>query len=131
MSETTLPARFVFLIPRCQRCRDSKILVTMAFWEAHSRHAGELSVFCFAKKPIQHCHTKGEKFKKSSKALQQPLSLKSVFAPGFLLLVTPYYQWVLLALAQSLPNHRLVTREASAFPNSIWRAFAPRDTNRQ
>ena len=45
-----LPAMVVFLKPRCQRCRDSKILVTMTFWEAHSRHAGELSVFLFSRK---------------------------------------------------------------------------------
>ena len=43
--ETMLPAMVVFLKPCCQRCRDSKILVTMASWEADSRHAGELSVF--------------------------------------------------------------------------------------
>ena len=52
--ETSLPAMVVFLKPRCQRCRDSKILVTMAFWEAHLRHAGELSVFFVAKKPSYH-----------------------------------------------------------------------------
>ena len=54
LPETMLPAIVVFLIPRCQRCRDSKILVTMAFWEADSRHAGELSVFFLAKKPSYH-----------------------------------------------------------------------------
>ena len=52
--ETMLTARVVFLKPCCQRCRDSKIIVTMAFWEADSRHAGELSDLFFAKKPIQH-----------------------------------------------------------------------------
>ena len=54
MSQTSLAARLVFLKPRWQRCRDSKILVTMAFWEADSRHAGELSVFFLAKK--SSCH---------------------------------------------------------------------------
>ena len=54
MPQTMLPAMVVFLKPRCQRCRDSKILVTMAFWEAHSRHAGELSVFFLAKKLSYH-----------------------------------------------------------------------------
>ena len=38
--ESMLPAMVVFLKPCCQRCRDSKIIVTMAFWEADSRHAG-------------------------------------------------------------------------------------------
>ena len=45
LPETSLAAMFVFLKPRWQRCRDSKIIVTMAFWEVNSRHAGELSVF--------------------------------------------------------------------------------------
>ena len=35
-------------------------------------------------------------FKKSSKALQQSRRLTSVFARGFLVLVTPYYQSVKL-----------------------------------
>ena len=52
MSQTSLAARLVFLKPRWQRCRDSKILVTMAFWEADSRHAGELSVFFSREKAI-------------------------------------------------------------------------------
>ena len=52
LPETMLPARLVFLKPRWQRCRDSKILVTMAFWEAHLRHAGELSVFFCREKAI-------------------------------------------------------------------------------
>ena len=44
--------------------RVSKIVVTMAFWEADSRHAGELSVVCFAKKPIRHCQLVDKKLKK-------------------------------------------------------------------
>ena len=48
--QTSLAAMVVFLKPRCQRCRDSTILVTMAFWEADSRHASELSVFFFSEK---------------------------------------------------------------------------------
>jgi len=48
--ETMLPAMVVFIKPCSQQCRDSKILVTMVFWEADSRHAGELSVFLFREK---------------------------------------------------------------------------------
>ena len=50
----------------------------MAFWEADSRHAGELSVFFVAKKPIHHLILAGNKFKKSSKALTSSRLLKSV-----------------------------------------------------
>ena len=39
--------------------------------------------------PIHYCQLVDKKFKKPSKATQQPWSLKSVFAPGFLALVTP------------------------------------------
>ena len=69
MSQATLAAMVVFLIPRCQRCRDSKILVTMAFWEAHLRHAGELSVFFYREKAISaliHIGQKVEKIIKTS-----------------------------------------------------------------
>ena len=61
----------------------------MALWEADSRHARELSVFCFAKKPIHHLQLVDKKIKKPSKTLTYSCSLKSVFAPGFLVLVTP------------------------------------------
>ena len=106
-----LPARFVFLIPRCQRCRDSKILVTIAFCEADSRHAGELSVFFREKANSELIHI-GEKVeKKSSKALHQSVSLKSVFAAVFFATGDP-----LLPIGQTVGR--------------LW-ACAPRDTNRE
>merc|ERR1712185_774353 len=48
----------------------------MAFWEADSRHYGELSVFFLSKKPLHHLQLVGKKFKKSSNALQQSRRLK-------------------------------------------------------
>ena len=43
----------------------------------------------FAKKPIHYCQLVDKKFKNPSKTLTYSCSLKSVFAPGFLALVTP------------------------------------------
>ena len=50
----------------------------MAFWEADSRHAGELSVFVFAKKSIPPFGTEGKKLKKSSNRLPKGGLLFSV-----------------------------------------------------
>ena len=50
------------------------MLVTQAFWEAHSRHAGELSVFVFRKKAIyalMHIGQKVEKVIKTSTTMQR------------------------------------------------------------
>ena len=68
----------------------------MAFWEADSRHAGELSVFYFAKKPIHNCQLVDKKFKKPSKATLAPSSLNSVEKVIDWVMVTPETQWVLL-----------------------------------
>ena len=71
MSQASLAAMVVFLKPRCQRCRDSKILVTMAFWEAHLRHAGELSVFFVREKANSTLSENGKNASDPSTALSK------------------------------------------------------------
>ena len=50
MPETMLPAKVALRNPKKTYGFCTLIDVTMAFWEADSRHAGELSVFVFREK---------------------------------------------------------------------------------
>ena len=63
LPETSLAAMFVFLKPCYLQCLSQYMRVTQAFWEADSRHAGELSVFCLEKVNSAFCHI-GQKVKK-------------------------------------------------------------------
>ena len=63
--------------------RVSKIVVTMAFWEADSRHAGELSVFFYREKAnsaLSHIGQKVQKIIKSATAtLEFEVSVRTRF----------------------------------------------------
>ena len=109
--ETMLPAMVVLLKPRCQRCRDSKILVTMAFWEADSRHAGELSVFFVREKANSVLIHIGQKVQKNIKSATSMLQFEVSVCSSFVATGDP-----LLPIGQTVGR--------------LW-AFAPRDTNRE
>ena len=66
LPETMLPAMLVFLKPCYLQCLSQYIRVTQAFWEADSRHAGELSVFFLSNKSNPPKGTEGKKLKKSA-----------------------------------------------------------------
>ena len=71
LPETSLAAMFVFLKPCYLQCLSQSIRVTQAFWEADSRHAGELSVFLFLEKVnCAFCHI-GQKVEKIIKSSTQ------------------------------------------------------------
>ena len=92
--------------------RVSKIVVTMAFWEADSRHAGELSVFVFfAKKNNSALSHIGQKVQKIIKSATPTLEFEVSVCSRFFATGDP-----LLPIGLSVGR--------------LW-AFAPRDTNRE
>ena len=78
-----LPAMVVFLKPRCQRCRDSKIVVAMEFWEADSRHARELRVFLLREKNNSLLPARGQKVQKTLKSDTTTLEFEVSFCARF------------------------------------------------
>ena len=78
-----LPAMFVFLKPCYLQCLSQTIRVTLSFWEADSRHAGELSVFFVREKANSPLSVRGQKKQKTFKSDTATLEFEVSFCTRF------------------------------------------------